>query len=174
MATPPSKKEVLLALLERSEARVHIDARRPGVLLPDRFLKEGHLLLDYGYRLQPPITDLMVTDSGISATLSFSRLPFATFIPWSAVYLISDFDGNGSVWQEDIPTDLLEASQKSPPPARTLSAVPADATPEPASADSPPSPSAAPSATPSATEDGSTDPTPPTRPTGRPNLRLVK
>ncbi len=165
--TPPSKKEVLVALLERSEARVHIDARRPGVRLPDRFLKEGHLLLDYGYRLQPPITDLMVTDDGISATLSFSRIPFETFIPWSAVYLISDFDGNGSVWQEDIPTDLLEASARAAPPPRTLSAVPADAAPPPPHQ-------------PAATEPGSTDPSdssapgPSPKPSGRPNLRLVK
>jgi hypothetical protein len=112
----PSKKEVMLALLERSEARVHLDARRPGVRLPQRLLGDGHVRLDYGYGLRPPIPDIEVTDEGISATLSFSQRPFATFVPWSAVYLIADFDGNGAVWQEDIPADLLEGGPGSEPP----------------------------------------------------------
>jgi hypothetical protein len=105
---PPSKKEVMLALLERSEARVHLDARRDGVALPDRLRSDGHVRLDYGYGLTPPIADLDISDEGIRATLSFSRIPFSTFIPWTAVYLIADYDGNGAVWQEDIPPDLLE------------------------------------------------------------------
>ena len=104
----PSKKEVMLALLEKSEARVHLDARRAGVVLPERLLQDGHVRLDYGYGLTPPIPDLDVAEDGIHATLSFNRVPFATFIPWTAVYLIADYDGNGAVWQEDIPADLLE------------------------------------------------------------------
>jgi stringent starvation protein B len=107
----PSKKEVLLALLERAEARVHLDARRPGVQLPMRFLDEAQLRLDYGYDFTPPISDLNVDDEGIHATLSFNRQPTPTFVPWSAVFLIADFDGNGAVWQEDIPVDLLADSQ---------------------------------------------------------------
>jgi hypothetical protein len=104
--SPPSKKDVMLMLLERAEARVHLDARHEGVLLPDRFRTEAHLRLDYGYGFQPPIPDLVVDDAGIGATLSFNRQAFKTFVPWSAIYLIADFDGNGAVWQEDIPADL--------------------------------------------------------------------
>ncbi|MDB4971462.1 MAG: Stringent starvation protein [Myxococcales bacterium] len=85
---------------------MHLDARRPGVRLPPRFLSEAHLRLDYGYGFAPPIPDLEIGDDGISATLSFSRVPFPTFIPWTAVYLIADFDGSGAIWQEDIPSDL--------------------------------------------------------------------
>jgi hypothetical protein len=126
--SPPSKKEVMLALLDRAEARVHLDARHDGVELPDRFRGEAHLRLDYGYGFQPPIPDLTVDDKGITATLSFNRVPFRTFIPWSAVYLIADFDGNGAVWQEDIPADLkLE-------PPETNTPLP----PEPAPAEPPP------------------------------------
>jgi hypothetical protein len=107
---PPSKKEVMLALLERAEARVHLDARRDGVVLPERLLGDGHVRLDYGHHFSPPIPDLIVDDDGIHATLSFNRAPFQTFVPWSAVYLIADFDGNGAVWQDDIPSDLLDPS----------------------------------------------------------------
>ena len=103
----------MLALLERAEARVHLDARRDGVRLPARFLLEAHLRLDYGYGFAPPIPDLTIDDDGIHATLSFSRVPFATFIPWTAVYVIADFEGNGAVWQDDIPSDL--PVEKSPP-----------------------------------------------------------
>jgi hypothetical protein len=108
VAQPPSKKEVMLALLERAEARVHLDARRDGVSLPERLLGDGHVRLNYGYHFAPPIPDLLVDDDGIHATLSFDRRPFTTFVPWSAIYLIADFDGNGAVWQDDIPADLLD------------------------------------------------------------------
>ncbi len=117
--SPPSKQEVMRALLERSEARVHLDARRAGVVLPERLLGDGHVRLDYGYGFQPPIPDLVIDDKGIHATLSFSRVPFRTFVPWESVYLIADFDGNGAVWQEDLPPDLLEGvapAETMPPP----------------------------------------------------------
>ena len=106
----------MLALLERSEARVHLDARRPGVKLPDRLLGDGHVRLDYGYGLTPPIPDLEIGEEGIRATLSFNRVPFDTFVPWTAVYLVADYDGNGAVWQEDIPPDLLEGMAPADPP----------------------------------------------------------
>ncbi len=117
----------MLALLERAEARVHLDARREGVQLPPRFLNEAHLRLDYGYGFTPPIPDLVIDDTGIRATLSFNRQASATFIPWSAVYLIADFDGNGAVWQEDIPADLMidgEAPKTEPAPEAKPSAEP--------------------------------------------------
>jgi stringent starvation protein B len=115
---PPSKKEVMLALLEQSEARVHLDARKPGVVLPAHLLREGHVRLDYGHGLKPAIPDLAVDDQGIRATLSFDRRPFTTFVPWGAVFLIADFDGNGAVWQEDMPTDLIEAPGDSQAPPK--------------------------------------------------------
>jgi stringent starvation protein B len=140
--TQPSKKDVMLALLERAEARVHLDARRPGVQLPDRFLGEAHLRLDYAYGFTPPIPDLQVDDDGIRATLSFGHQPFATVVPWSAVYLITDFDGNGAVWQEDLPADLMASmpataepsqptSEQAPEPASSTPTPPAPATKKP-------------------------------------------
>jgi hypothetical protein len=113
----PPKKDVMLALLERAEARVHLDARHPGVVLPPRLIGERHLMLDYAYGFQPPIPDLVVDEQGISATLSFNRTPTRTFVPWEAVYLITDFDGNGAVWHEDVPPDLL-AALEAPKPAK--------------------------------------------------------
>lgn len=99
----------MLALLERAEACVHLDARQPGVSLPARLLDQAHLRLDYSYGFSPPIPDLSVDDEGISATLSFGRQPFRTFVPWSAVFVIADFEGKGAVWHADIPADLRAA-----------------------------------------------------------------
>ena len=40
---------------------------------------------EYGLNLPVPIYDLEITDTGIRATLSFSRAPQHTFVPWDAV-----------------------------------------------------------------------------------------
>ena len=40
---------------------------------------------EYGLNLPVPIDDLEITDDGIRATLSFSRCPHPTFVPWAAV-----------------------------------------------------------------------------------------
>src|SRR5262249_40872017 len=118
----------MLALLEKAEASVHLDGRRPGVVLPSHLLGEPHVRLDYGYGLSPAIPDLQIGDGGVTATLSFSPAPFKTFVPWSAVYLIADFDGNGAVWQEDIPGDMLDGIAEREPPDDAAAPAPADPT----------------------------------------------
>jgi len=40
---------------------------------------------EYGLDLPVPIADLEITDAGIKATLSFSRVPCHTFVPWEAI-----------------------------------------------------------------------------------------
>jgi hypothetical protein len=57
-----------------------------------------------------PITDLEVTDAGVSATLSFARIPHRTYVPWSAVYAVSCTNGCGVLYREDIPTDVAVAT----------------------------------------------------------------
>jgi hypothetical protein len=54
------------------------------VVLPEHLLGD-HVVLDYNLNATIPIPDLVATDDGIRATLSFSREPFTTFVPWSAV-----------------------------------------------------------------------------------------
>jgi hypothetical protein len=63
----------------------------PKVVLPAHLMtlkwKEGKdvVHLEYGLDMPVPITDMVVTDDGIAATLSFSRVPFPTFVSWAAV-----------------------------------------------------------------------------------------
>ena len=46
------------------------------------------IMFEYGLDLPVPISDLKITDEGIEATLSFSREPHPTFVPWEAVVKI--------------------------------------------------------------------------------------
>lgn len=111
----PEKKVVLLDLLEKAWVYVALDPRKEGVLLPDQLRKQPRLTLQYGYNMPMPIADLQIDDEGIRATLSFSRSPFATFIPWSAVFAIYDDDRRGLLWEENLPKDI-DAEPPAPQP----------------------------------------------------------
>jgi stringent starvation protein B len=102
----PPKQQAFLALLKEGNTSLHLDARRAGVVVPDDFRREAHLMLLYGYDLAIPIPDLEVDEYGVRATLSFSRTPHVTVIPWTAVYAIASVDGRGVLYPEDVPSDV--------------------------------------------------------------------
>jgi stringent starvation protein B len=108
MAAPerPSKQDAFLALLREGWTSLHLDARRPGVIVPTHLRTEAHLVLQYGHDLPIPIPDLEVDAYGVRATLSFARVPQLTVIPWSAVYVVACDDGRGVLYQEDVPEDV--------------------------------------------------------------------
>jgi stringent starvation protein B len=102
----PPKQQAFLALLKEGSTSLHLDARRPGVVVPEAFRQEAHLMLQYGYDLAISIPDLEVDEQGVRATLSFSRTPHLTVIPWTAVYAIASVDGRGVLYPEDVPGDV--------------------------------------------------------------------
>jgi stringent starvation protein B len=106
----PSKRDAFLALLRAGWASLHLDARSPGVVVPAPFSSHAHLVLQYGRNMPIPIADLEVTDAGVSATLSFSRIPHRTYVPWSAVYAVTCTNGCGVLYRDDIPTDVALAT----------------------------------------------------------------
>src|SRR5271157_2752946 len=62
--------------------RSHIRLIVPEHVKPE----DGSLLhLDYGLNMPIPIDDLVVTDEGVRATLSFDRALYHTYVPWRAV-----------------------------------------------------------------------------------------
>jgi len=85
---------------------IHLDPRRPGVEVPRQLQSQSQLVLQVGREMAVPIPDLDVGDTGITATLSFSRKPFFCKIPWSAVYGLVDEEGKGQVWKEDVPPEV--------------------------------------------------------------------
>ena len=86
---------------------VHLDARRPGVVVPDPLRSEAHLRLNLSYRFEPP--DLAIGDWGVRCTLSFSGKRFTVAIPWSALFAITSHPAK-EFWMfpEDMPRELLE------------------------------------------------------------------
>jgi stringent starvation protein B len=106
----PSKQDAFLALLRAGWASLHLDARCAGVVVPAPFTSQAHLVLQYGRNMPIPITDLEVTEEGVSATLSFSRVPHRTYVPWSAVYAVSCTNGCGVLYAEDVPADVAVAT----------------------------------------------------------------
>jgi stringent starvation protein B len=116
MAAPerPSKQDAFLALLREGWTSLHLDARRPGVIVPTHLRGEAHLVLQYGHDLPISIPDLEVDDYGVRATLSFSRTPQLTVVPWSAVYVVACDDGRGVLYQEDVPDDVSIVAARPP------------------------------------------------------------
>lgn len=116
MAAPerPSKQDAFLALLREGWTSLHLDARRPGVIVPSHLRGEAHLVLQYGHDLPISIPDLEIDDYGVRATLSFQRTPHLTVVPWSAVYVVACDDGRGVLYQEDVPEDVSIIAAKPP------------------------------------------------------------
>lgn len=103
------KKTRLLGSLEQGLTMIHLDARRPGVLVPEHLKQEPHLLLNLSYRFDPP--DLAIGEWGVRSTLTFGGKRFTIAVPWSALYAISS-QHSKEFWMypDDMPRELLEAS----------------------------------------------------------------
>ncbi len=104
----PEKKERLLSALEQGMVMIHLDARRPGVLVPSSLKQEAHLRLNVSYRFDPP--DLTVGDWGIRCTLSFSGTRFRVAVPWSALFAITPCYAAKEFWMypDDMPKELIQ------------------------------------------------------------------
>lgn len=100
------KRSRLETALGEGMAQLHLDARRPGVLVPKQFLDEHHLVLNVSYRFDPP--DLSVNDWGVRETLSFSGSRFKVAVPWSAIYAIaSHVTREFWMFPNEMPAELL-------------------------------------------------------------------
>jgi stringent starvation protein B len=103
------KKTRLLGSLEQGLTMIHLDARRPGVLVPEHLKHEPHLLLNLSYRFEPP--DLAVGEWGVRCTLTFGGKRFTIAVPWSALYAISSHQSKEFwMYPDDMPRELLEGS----------------------------------------------------------------
>ena len=71
-------------------------------------------MLQYGYDLAISIPDLEVDEHGVRATLSFSRTPQLTVVPWTAVYAIASVDGRGVLYPRTCPRTSRSWPRRSP------------------------------------------------------------
>ncbi|HLK40292.1 MAG TPA: ClpXP protease specificity-enhancing factor SspB [Polyangiaceae bacterium] len=127
----PPKKEVALALLERSSVYIHLDPRQTAVMVPSGYKKQPQLVLQVGMNMPVPIPDLRVDDSGVSCTLSFNRTPFFCVIPWASVFAMIGDDGRGMVWPDDVPSEVRQSQ------GRPVESAPRKEGPKPAPAPAP-------------------------------------
>jgi stringent starvation protein B len=103
----PEKKARLLDALEKGMVMIHLDARRPGVLVPAALRTEAHLRLNLSYRFEPP--DLTVGEWGVRSTLSFSGSRFTVAVPWSALFAItSHVTKEFWMYPDDMPAELIQ------------------------------------------------------------------
>ena len=107
----PPKKEVALALLERSNVDIYLDPRSEGVVVPPQFRKEPRLILKIGLNMPVPIPDLRLDDESMSCTLSFNRAKFFCVVPWHSVFAMVGDDGRGMVWPDDVPQELAQKAE---------------------------------------------------------------
>jgi stringent starvation protein B len=129
----PEKKARLLAALDRGMVMIHLDARRPGVIVPPALRAEAYLQLNLSYRFERP--DLTVGEWGIRSTLSFSGSRFTVAVPWSALFAItSHVTKERWVYPEDMPAEFLQQTQVTSKVPQTEAAV---AQPPPAPAERP-------------------------------------
>jgi stringent starvation protein B len=110
---------------------VHVDARRPEVVVPARFRPDPSLVLRFGYSLSPPIHDLTVDDDAIAGTLTFAGQPYRCVLPWTAVYaaMVED-EQRGTVWPEDVPEDVLASTAEPQGSAAAAPDGPSSSSPE--------------------------------------------
>src|SRR5260370_38770333 len=99
----PPKKEVALALLERSSVYIHLDPRQTPVVVPPWFKKQPQLVLQVGLNMPVPIPDLRLAHDGMSCTLSFNQAPFFGAVPWSSVFAMVGEDGRAMFWPDEVP-----------------------------------------------------------------------
>ncbi len=105
------KRRRLEEALERGVVMIHVDARRPGVAVPPRFVEDFHLRLNLSYRYRPP--DLTTNDWGVRETLAFGGQGFTVGVPWSAIFAITGAsEENAWLFPEDMPRELFEAAAR--------------------------------------------------------------
>ncbi len=100
-----------MALLQGPSVFIHLDPRKPEVVVPASFKKQPQLVLQVGLNMAIPIPDLKVDDEGVTCTLSFSRRPFWCRLPWTAIYALvgEALDGEdmkGMLWPDDVPAEI--------------------------------------------------------------------
>lgn len=110
MATPVEKQSVLGSLVEKGVVMLHLDARRPGVRVPDYLKNETWLRLNFNHAKGR--ADLVVNDWGVRETLRFQGSWFPVSVPWSAVFAMSlpEQAEQPTIFAEDLPEEMVEAA----------------------------------------------------------------
>jgi stringent starvation protein B len=108
----PNKRDVARALILRGSVFVHLDPRKPGVVVPARLRSQPQVVLQIGLDMPVPIPDLKIEEQGVYGTLSFKGVPFTCSVPWDAVFALVGDDAKGMVWAQDMPTEIAQEVER--------------------------------------------------------------
>jgi stringent starvation protein B len=108
---PNEKRDALLRLMDSGVAMVHLDARRPGVIVPRQYANDFNLRLNFSWRYR--IGDLDIGAEKIVGSLSFSGLTFRCEVPWTAIFGITcpNRPEIGEVYLKDLPDELAKPKE---------------------------------------------------------------
>lgn len=106
MASGTVKRSLLLGLLARGIATVHVDARHEGVRVPLVLRDYDNVALNISWAYAG--VRLFLDDEEVCATLNFQGKSYRCVVPWDAVFGITNPKGGGQVWLEDVPLSHLE------------------------------------------------------------------
>ena len=120
----PNQYTVAMSLLQKGDIFVVLDPSRPGVILPEKLMGQESVSLNIGHNMPIPIPDLLLTEIGFAATLSFGGVPFTVTVPWWAVYCVYDRNRRGQQWPEQMPASVraqYDAAEAAKPVAKVIS-----------------------------------------------------
>lgn len=139
MPVPEDKRALLEAMLERGMVLVTLDARRPGVIVPERLAGDPALGLNLSWRFGLPME---LGEWGVRATLTFGGVPIACSLPWNAIWAVrSHKTPERYVFEADVPDDsLLEVDPAERTPQAALARPLAAGEPPPLQSQKRPSP----------------------------------
>ena len=102
------KKIVLEELLsECDRVMIFVDPRGDYVLVPKECKAKLPLLIALGLNLPIPIPDMILSEDGISATLSFGERFYFCVMPWDSIFGMVKPDNTGPIWPKHIPEELV-------------------------------------------------------------------
>lgn len=108
MKTYQSKREVIEDFLDNGLIMVHVDSRRP-CSVPLEHVGNPALRLNLSRRFEG--ADIVITDDGIQATLTFGGVPTRITLPWGCVYAVTSKTMNppAAVFADDVPAEVKVA-----------------------------------------------------------------
>ena len=110
---PPScSADDIRQMLASGDVMVHLDARLPGVVVPEYLAGQPDLGLVLSHRFRHPI---FLEDDAIYAALVFSGVPSECVIPYEAIWGAHDVaSGKGPLWMNRVPAEIAGALTAAP------------------------------------------------------------
>lgn len=104
------KRAQLIALLDDGLVRVHLDARRDGVDLPEHLRGDLMLSLNLSRRFQLEMFE--VGPLAVKASLSFGGERYPCVLPYRAIWRLESREtGEVALFEDTVPPELLAAAE---------------------------------------------------------------